>query len=289
MGLQLFASGVLIPFCFGVLTLWLCGRFPQLGRIGGAIILIGITVFYALSIGWSTVPFPPVAAKHKFVLVLTMFAFVLSALISLNRSVFALTCALGMLLALRWLASSHFLDGVRWSALLLPITSILVIAIALGSKTYRASDDLSGVVSLLMALIGGAVIALTGGYIGLGQLLGAMAALWGGGSVVIISARLLNRTVQFRSAIDQARVSMTVAFGLCCLMLSSFATNLSPIAFLLTLATFFTPFFSNLLVRRIGLSSSTLNHRRMFLRGVATTALPLIPSGTGMVIATLNF
>lgn len=169
----------------------------------------GVAVFVALAaiyLGLEGLPpFPPVASKHKvFYVFLALGGVALLPRLS-TPGLIALAA-----LAVLWIGQRRLAGGAlppAFFAVLVPLPAIWFAGRASLDTRFRWP------VPVLVWLIGGAVISVDGGYIGSGQMLGALAAFAGGALLMAFGALALQSRHQpgLRAAAGAAIIAAGIA------------------------------------------------------------------------------
>lgn len=174
---EIIINTLFIPFVLGIILFVLAKTTPGLnlwGSLAAGIALFGI---FVLLEGWPSLP--PISSKPKVAVLIVGFTILnaASGFLRLNR--FAVIVGL-LSLALIWIGWNR-IDDIS----MLPRFAALAVPIVVGGWAFQNFDqqDQSGLfwpISLIAFAIGGAVLALLGAYIGLAQVMGAIAAFLGG-------------------------------------------------------------------------------------------------------------
>lgn len=174
---EIILNTLLIPFVLGIVLFVLARsslRFDLWGSLATGIALFGI---FVLLEGWPSLP--PISSKPKVAVLIAGFTILNAASVVLRINRFAMIVVL-LSLALIWIGWNRIGDIT-----MLPRFAALAVPIALGGWAFQTFEqqDQSGLfwpISLIAFAIGGALIALLGAYIGLAQVMGALAAFLGG-------------------------------------------------------------------------------------------------------------
>ena len=210
---------------------------------GWLVAAIVVVVIYFLLEG--VPPVPPVASKQKLGLVIGAMI-VLAPLVGRLKNLRLPLSALVLLVGIAWIGSNKLFAAAAWpNALwLLPLVAILAIAIGAPGKQRATPDDLfASRLAILLSAIAGAVVALIGGFVGLGQLMGALAAATGGTLIVAYAALLLGRQQWLGSQLDAANWLLGAALSAMVLITACFAPSPDPVALYLVALTLLVPRF----------------------------------------------
>ncbi len=180
---------VIIPIGLG-LVLAYASRFFSSNTVLSVIVVAVMTlVIYVLLEGVPKIP--PVSSKHK-IAVLLFVAPVLIVALSGLKIPLSLTVGVILVAGLAWLGQNRLADAAAWPrflALLVPLAAVIWSG---QSDKPDQRDALLWPVTLLVFALGASILSLLGAYIGLAQLLGALAA-WLGGYVLYHYCALLFR------------------------------------------------------------------------------------------------
>lgn len=174
---EIILNTLLIPFVLGI-VLFVAARkvpgFGQWGTFATGVVIFGI---FILLEGWPSLP--PISSKPKVAVLIIGFTFLNAASGYLRINRFAMIVGL-LAIALIWIGWNRIGDIA-----MLPRFAALAVPIVIGGWAFQNFDqqDQAGLfwpITMIAFLIGGALIALLGAYIGLAQVMGAMAALVGG-------------------------------------------------------------------------------------------------------------
>lgn len=182
---QIFLTAVLLPLVFGILIA-LAGK----GGTSRALVLTALLIPIAAAIANVTIeglpPFPPIAAKQKLPVLLFaggIVAAVLAVLLrqSLTRWIAAIVSIVSLAIPAWWLGRNVIVANPTKAVTLAIILAILAVEM-IGVVSRRANRPAGAPLpaALLATAIGTALAAVTGGYIGMAQMNGALAALFGG-------------------------------------------------------------------------------------------------------------
>ena len=185
------AAGVLL----GLLA-WVSGGNRVTMAVGWG---LGVLFIYWLLEG--VPPFPPVAAKQKLGYLLAVGSVVglVFSFINVPRWVFFFKSIAMALLALGWLGWAKFGDADNvWTVVLAVLVTMLIgrgslyqLPLAVEAADASHEHPFIAPAALMTTAIAGAIVATTGLFLGMGQILGALAALLGGALAVGYLALLI--------------------------------------------------------------------------------------------------
>jgi MFS family permease len=225
-------------------------------------------------------PLPPVASKHRLGYVLAAIALLAPLLAALPRPGRVAATIVLLLAGGAWIGQTKVLATTAWPGigLLVPLPVLLGLGVALLSANRPAPDGLfMARLPLLTMAIGGAVIALIGGFVGMGQLSGAIAAAIGGSLIVAYGALLLGRGEALSDALAPAHWLIGAALSAIILITALFAPSPDPLA-LYVLA--LTPLASLAMPRLAGRDSR--------LKPIIFGFIAALPAAAAGLIAYLN-
>ncbi len=178
-------------------------------------------------------PLPPISSKHKLgwlliaIIVLTPFAQ------RLARTQLALLSVIVLGGGLAWMGSNKLLAAAAWpgSLWLVPLALLLAVSVALPDPSRSAPDRVfANRLGLLLSAIAGAAVALIGGFVGLGQLLGSLAAAMGGFLIIAYGFVLSGRTQWLDQDLRAAHWLLGSALASMVLITACFAPSPDPVA-----------------------------------------------------------
>lgn len=237
--LGLFVNGVLIPFLLGIaVALFLA--FVLKSRIAIRCFLTGLAVVSAY-VSLEGIPlFPPAAVKQKLAYAFLASAVLVSvaALMPRGRTFLLVGLVGGFSLAcLYWFAGPVLARATDFGAIIAPyaytvLASIAVLALLFANgpagnpAAPRALVRLSAVLAFS---IGSAVVAVTGGFIGMGQMFGALAALTGG-IVLVGYMAVLRGTSALPARLDSVVPALLLPALATGILVAFYATSLDAVA-----------------------------------------------------------
>ncbi len=181
---QIIVWTVAVPLAFGILLGILTGMFGETRSRLALLLPLAAMVLLLLIEGWPG--FPPVAAKQKlpFVLLgLTCLFGVVAARLPQPTRLQALTVMLLASLAPALWLGSRVLGANPAKAVMVGVLVLYICGHAVlfaGRPARNRHKAASPVIATLFTLIATAVVSVTGGYIGMAQGAGALAAMTGG-------------------------------------------------------------------------------------------------------------
>ena len=224
---------VLVPLVLG-LVLGLFSRFAGSHRALAGGLLFLVAVLLVILVEGAPV-FPPVAGKQKlpFALAGLAVAFLIAGTIrrrinAFSASILALvvTGAPALWVGYRLLAANPAKAGLV--AAILAFFAVMAALFFRGPDTARSAGP-SPLIGLLFVFIATAVVSVTGGYIGLAQVSGALAAVTGGWLLVSYVALMRGD----EAALDpgpEPRLAFLVLSGLVMVLTTLFAPSANPVA-----------------------------------------------------------
>ena len=182
---QILFTTVLLPLVLGVVIALVAG-----GASARSILLTALLIPVAAAIASVSIeglpPFPPIAAKQKLPVLLLIGGVVFAVLSVLsrqfaNRWILSLVGVVSLAAPAWWLGRNVLASNTTKAATLAVVLVIVAIEIAAVSGR-RAQKPSSAALpaALLATAIATALAAIMGGYIGMAQMNGALAALFGG-------------------------------------------------------------------------------------------------------------
>lgn len=182
---QILLTSVLLPLFLGVIIA-LIGN----GTTSRGVFLTTLLIPVAGAIASVSIeglpPFPPIAAKQKLPLLLLIGGIVFAILGVLlwqfaNRWILALVGVVSLAAPAWWLGRNVLAANATKATTLAIVLAIVAIEIlAISGRRTRRSSPAALPAALLATAIGTALAAVMGGYIGMAQMNGALAALFGG-------------------------------------------------------------------------------------------------------------
>lgn len=281
---QILLTTVLLPLVLGV-VIALVGK----GATSRSILLTALLIPVAGAIASVSIegfpPFPPIAAKQKLPLLLLIGGVVFAILGVLlrdfvNRWIISLVGVVSLAAPAWWLGRNVLASNATKATTLAIVLVVVAIEIATvsGRRTGKTSSSALPA-ALLATAIGTALAAILGGYIGMAQMNGALAALFGGWLLVRYIAYIRGDDAAFDlQGFAALSFIWTAAMGTTMTVLLS--PSASPAALVLSVLP--VAVFAILNWRKVGF----INQSR-FLRPLIIGALTAIPAIAAIVIAVL--
>ena len=235
---------------------------------------LAIAAIYLLHEGFPA--FPAITSKHKVAYVLAVIPVL--GLIAFNQVSYRRATLLAVVAAVTfvWLVLRPLTAGRLDWTWLLPLATIAVWTPMLAKAPDLSRSPFTWPVTHLAMSVTASVLALLGGFLGLGQVLLSLSALLGGYALAMFVATLKNGSPK------QGHPMMTwvVQGGLLILLvqLSTFATNLSTAAYLLLLA-----------MAGLPLADAKLSRLPMLVQPFAFAALAMLAGIPAILLALRNF
>lgn len=238
----LLVNGVIVPFLLGVavtLVLAIVARFPMFAGC----LLTGLAVV-AMYVSLEGIPpFPPGAVKQKLAYAFLASAILVSVAALARRPRWRILLGLAgsfALACLFWFAGPILARGTDVGDVFAPLayTSLATLAACGMLFTEGATDgpvhprSLVRLSAVLAYCIGSAVVAAIGGFIGMGQMFGALAALTGGILLVGYAAVLCGSTT-FPVRLDGVVPALLLPALATGIVVAFFATSLHVVAHML--------------------------------------------------------
>lgn len=282
---QILLTTVLLPLALGVVI-----ALPGKGESTKSVALTALLVPLAAAIASVAIEglpaFPPIAAKQKLPVLLfgggiifAVLAVVLKA--PLQRGVAALVSVLSLAVPAWWLGRNVLLANPTKAATLAVVLVIVAVELfVVSSSRSRKPASAALPAALIATAIGTALTAIMGGYIGMAQMNGALAAIFGGWLLVRYIAYLRGNDDAFvLQGMAAFSFAWTAAAGVAMTVL--FAPSAAPAA--LVLCVLPTAIFVALRWRHADFAQQPRVLRPLISGGL--TALPAI---IAILIAVLN-
>lgn len=281
---QIILTTIVLPFVMGLVI-------AATGRLGlsRGMVLTALLVPLAAAVAHATIEgfpaLPPVAAKHKFPVILVIGGIAFAVLAALlprlqSKALGAVLAVVSLVPSIWWLGRNVLASNSGKAAVVAILFVIAVSALTLASTANRERRTASSVAfpaSLLWVSIASALAAVCGGYIGMAQMNGALAALAGGW--------LLVAYVRYIRGNDDAFALEGVgalAFGWTAIIALIMTALLAPAAAPAALILAILPIPAALLIDRRGITFEGLARA---IRPLAIGLLIAIPAIAGIIIA----
>lgn len=281
---QILITSVLLPLVLGI-VIALAGKGASSRGILLTVLLIPVAGAIASVSIEGFPPFPPIAAKQKLPLLLLIGGVVFAILglllrQSLNRWIIALVGVVS-LTAPAWWLGKNVLAANATKAMTLAVV-LVIVAVEIAAVSGRRAQKQSPAAlpaALLATAIGTALSAIMGGYIGMAQMNGALAALFGGWLLVRYIAYIRGDDEAFDlQGLAGLSFIWTAAMGvMMTVLLSPSATPAALVLSVLPVAV-----FAVLRVRNVDFIKQP-----RFLRPLIIGALTAIPAIAAIAIAVL--
>lgn len=227
----LIVTTVVVPLAFGLVLGALLSAMQRRVWAGWLLTALVIVAIYGLLEG--VPPLPPISSKHKLGYVLVALSVLAVLVARIPGRVRFIAIAAALVAAISWIGSNKLFgaSGLQDMWWLLPFALLLAIGSTLSARPIDLSENLSPVrIGLLVAMIASAVVAMIGGFVGMGQMMGALAAATGG-TLVVAYALLLARPDRTVAATSPA-IELTLGLSLAAMILitACFAPSPDPLA-----------------------------------------------------------
>lgn len=281
---QILLTTVLLPIVLGIAISLLGTVRPTVGTLLTALLIPLAAAVISVSIEGFP-PLPPVAAKQKLPVLLLCggVAFAVFAIAFrqfVNRMVLAIASVVALAVPSWWLGRNVLAANATKAATLAIVLAIVAVTLAtlLGSRKPK-SPPAALPASLLAAAIGTALTAIMGGYIGMAQMNGALAALFGGWLIVRYVAYLRgdDKAFELQGAAAFSFI-WTAAMGLTMTVL--LAPSASPVAIVLTV-------LPGAVFTAVSIYGSGFERQPRVLRPLAIGALTALPAIAAITTAVL--
>lgn len=193
-------------------------------------------------------PLPPVSSKHKLPYVFGLLGLLTAGAVAIRGAMHPALAALAGLAALAWIAIRKLSADPFAPELVLALMPVAGMALAAAGSKERNEPPLLWPGFTIITALSGAYISVSGGYIGLAQILGALAALTGGFALVVFVRHLTGR--EAAPATTAAPVWVFVAtLSVVLASIAAFASKLSAPAFAILCLGYLTPLVARRLVK----------------------------------------
>jgi len=276
MGYEVFVDMFVVPLGMAGILLLVLGLKNQTATVVPAVFAGAFLLLYIQSEG--TPPFPPIAAKQKVPYILFVVLVLSFMFPQVGHKTRAVLSAVILLVGLLWLIQRPLMAGVFQWKWLLPFCVIPVLSCGVWMQSTVQASRFAWPVTVLVTMITTSLIALLGGFIGIGQVT-MMFSVCFGGVVLGVFLDVLGKHKQLFDPIAPAALwAVTVSLGALLILIGSFATNLSPVAYLLTLTILFVP-----------LATRQIAKHPLWRQPFLFAALAAMPAAPAILLAVLNF
>ena len=231
MTLNILTPLVLAPLAVGLLL----ASAAQNDRISPSIAAVAFSAVFAFIylLHEGLPPIPPVSSKQKLAVALSVTPFILLLCSRFESKRKALAFALFAGACFLWLIQRPLLAG-RWNPQwVLPLLTIALFTTVLNAPSIQNVSRFAWPVTILFISVTSCALATLGGFLGLGQVLISISAFVGG-SVLALYLSLLRNPGLVQSH-QPMLPALILGLGLMLVQLSTFATNLSVLGYLLML------------------------------------------------------
>jgi hypothetical protein len=236
---------------------------------------VSIAAIYVMHEGLPT--YPAISSKHKISYALLAVPLLASMLSGKPSRIQVRGFTSLLVVCFFWMVQKRLMSGNLQLHWLLPLATLFVFYFANTSWKAKSNSPFSWPVALLSISIVACLSALFGGFLGLGQVFVSVSTFLGGVALATFMYALAGvKTDLHLSATPFLTVQSSVVLLL--VQLSTFATNLSVLAYLLLLTLFALP----IIAHRVSNLSLTL-------QPFALAALSLISGGPAILFAINNF
>ena len=223
-------------------------------------------------------PFFPISSKQKIPYILATIATAAIILRHARPSARAAATAALLLGGFLWLVQRQLSGGAFQTRWILPLLAAVVLTAAVRFQNSNAPSRFAWPVTLLAMMTVTGVIALLGGFIGVGQIMMSISVCFGGVVLLLFLAALRKTGPTLPALPASALWAITTAFGILLILIGTYATNLSTGAYLLVLTMILAPS-----IERFTTARPLWAHPFIF---AAVAALPALPA---VFLAVLNF
>lgn len=219
---------VIVPLVIGLLA-----GFVQLWRPATLVqhLLAAVIVVAVFLLLEGVPPLPPISSKHKLAIVAGLF--VLAAPLTGRLGTGRLVGLSALLLAasLVWIGSSRLAPAAAWPAAIWLLPLPVLLGVLGARRTADPVDDyFAPRIGITFSAIAAAGTALLGGFVGMAQLEGALAAAIGGALVVSFIAHLAGRDALPSAIFRPANWLLAMVHSAIVLTVACFAPSISPLA-----------------------------------------------------------
>jgi len=282
---QILFTSVLLPLVLGVIIA-LVGK----GETSRGLLLTALLIPVAGAVASVSIegfpPFPPIAAKQKLPLLLLVGGVVFAVLGVLlrqfvNRWIISLAGVVSLAVPAWWLGRNVLAaNATKATTLAIVLVIVAIEILAVSGRSAKRSSPVALPAALLATALGTALTAIMGGYIGMAQMNGALAALFGGWLLVRYIAYIRgDETALDLQGFSALSFIWTAAMGVTMTVLLS--PSAQPAALVLSVLP--AAIFAFLNWRKV-----TFDNQSRFLRPLMVGALMAIPAIAAILIAVLS-
>lgn len=267
---------IVLPLALGILVSAAIVMSPRAWltslAIGAGFLIVGIVIS-------GLPPFPPISSKHKLIYLLVTICVAAPVMSNRGRPVRLVTTGLIVCGAFVWMNWRRLSMDLPVEPLLLSLAALSVVLVGVAQAEQSKADTFLWPSAVFATLFVASPVGLLSGYLGLGQLFGGFAAYLGG--VLLLPYASLLMAFPKTAQMPVAAISWVglTSIGVLAISLTSFATNLHPLAFGLLLLTLLAP----LLVKRIPIALPQL------WQPIVVVALAAMPAGGAILTSFLHF
>jgi len=189
-------------------------------------------------------PLPPVSSKHKIFYIFIALGVAASASQKINRTPQVLLTIGLLLAALFWIGQRKISADPFQLEIFLGLLPVIGAGILSATPQENRAQVFLWPSAFMTLAISGSLVSILGGYIGLAQMLGSFAALFGGFlAVSYVAIYFLGRSATLAN-IAGLNWLLMVAASTILLSIAIFANKLSAVAFVLVCSVYLTPFIT---------------------------------------------
>lgn len=230
----LIVSTVLVPLGLGLGAGLVLLVLPRHRLIWWAIAGLLAVLVYVNSEG--VPPFPPIASKQRLGYVIALAVLLAPAMTFASRWLAGAIYVALAFIALYWLGGARLASPANWASLawLAPLPVLFGLATAGFARTDRADDSFYRLrLGALVTAVGASILALIGGFVGMAQLTGGLAAAIGGALIIAYGTTLLDRSSIPDLGADAAARALSGTLTAIVLISALFTPTPSPLGFFL--------------------------------------------------------
>lgn len=273
---EVFLQLAFFPLLLAVGITYIVTMLGDRSGLSAAVFAVIVCLIFVASEGLP--PFPPISAKQKvpyLLAVVTLSALIINRFGPNVRSAWAAALLCGGFV---WLVQRQLFAGnlqIHW---VLPVFTVPMIVSAVRHQAQNFSSRFAWPVTLLVIMTTTSIVALLGGFIGVGQVMVSLSVFFGG-VVFVMFLDALRKTGAKMGALPSSILwVLTAAIGILLILIGIFATNLSSSAYLLILAMIFVPYAERRVARH-----------PLWLQPFLFSAIAALPAVPAIVLAVFNF